>query len=250
MGLVPLYKMTLAYDGTAYKGWQVQPEGDTIQERVQAALTRMAKRSLDVVAAGRTDAGVHALGQVAHFQLVREISPEGILRGLNTMLPGDIRVRTVEEAEPEFHARYSARSKTYRYHLERAPVPLPFSSRFTLHYPYDLDHEALTQGARAFAGEHDFNAFRASSCNAKTTTRTVLASRWLDDGSELIYEVTATGFLQHMIRNMVGTLLEIGRGKRAAESIPRLLERGDRTEAGPTVAAKGLTLVEVHYEDA
>ena len=242
--------MTLAYDGTAYKGWQVQPECDTIQERVQAALTRMAKSSVDVVAAGRTDAGVHALGQVAHFQLVREIPPEGILRGLNTMLPGDIRVRTVEKAEPEFHARYSAHSKTYRYHLERGPVPLPFRSRFTFHYPYELDHEALEQGARAFAGEHDFKAFQASSCNAKTTTRTVLASRWLDDGSELIYEVTATGFLQHMIRNMVGTLLEIGRGKRAAESIPHLLERGDRTEAGPTAAAKGLKLVEVHYEDA
>ena len=239
--------MTLAYDGTAYKGWQVQPEGDTIQKRVQAALTRMAKRSVVVVAAGRTDAGVHALGQVAHFRLVREIPPEGILRALNTMLPGDICVRSVEEAEQEFHARYSACSKTYRYHLERASVPLPFRSRFTLHYPYELDREALTRGACAFAGEHAFDAFRASSCNAKTTIRTVLASRWLDDGSELTYEVTATGFLQHMIRNMVGTLLEIGRGKRAAESIRCLLERGDRTEAGPTVAAKGLVLVEVHY---
>jgi len=245
--LVPLYKMTLAYDGTAYQGWQVQPERDTIQQRVQAALTRMAKSSVDVVAAGRTDSGVHAFGQVAHFQLVREILPEGILRGLNTMLPEDIRVRTVAEAKPEFHARYSARSKTYRYRLECAPVPLPFTSRFTLHYPYELDREALTRGACAFAGEHAFDAFRASSCNAKTTTRTVLASRWLDDGSELIYEVTATGFLQHMIRNMVGTLLEIGRGKRAVESIPHLLERGDRTEAGPTAAAKGLTLIEVHY---
>ena len=239
--------MTLAYDGTAYNGWQVQPEGDTIQERVQAALTRMSKRPVNVVAAGRTDGGVHALGQVAHFQLVREIPPEGILRGLNTMLPGDIRIRSVEEAEPEFHARYSARSKTYRYHLERAPVPLPFTSRFTLHYPYELDREALTRGARAFVGEHAFDAFRASSCNAKTTTRTVLVSRWLDEGSELIYEVTATGFLQHMIRNMVGTLLEVGRGKRVPESIPRLLECGDRTEAGPTAAAKGLKLVEVHY---
>lgn len=239
--------MVLAYDGTAYRGWQVQAEGDTIQGRVREALSRMAKTPVEVVAAGRTDAGVHALGQAAHFQLEHAIPTDGLLRGLNTMLPEDIRVRQVEEAPPEFHARYSARSKTYRYHLERAPVPLPFRSRFTVHHPRDLDRASLEEAASLFLGEHDFAAFRASSCNAKTTTRRVFVSHWLDNDTELVFEVAATGFLQHMIRNMVGTLLEIGRGKRSVESIPRLFASGDRTEAGETAAAKGLHLVRVDY---
>ena len=247
MSAVPLYKIVLAYDGTAYRGWQVQSEGDTIQGRVRDALSRMAKTPVDVVAAGRTDAGVHALGQAAHFQLEHAIPTDGLLLGLNTMLPEDIRVRHVEEAPAEFHARYSVRSKTYRYHLERAPVPLPFRSRFTVHHPHDLDRASLDEAASSFLGEHDFAAFRASSCNAKTTIRQVFVSHWLDRDTELVFEVAATGFLQHMIRNMVGTLLEIGRGKRSVESIPRLFASGERTQAGPTAAAKGLHLVRVDY---
>ena len=239
--------MLLAYDGTAYSGWQVQPEGDTIQGRLREALSRMAKTPVDVVAAGRTDAGVHAFGQAAHFQLEHAIPADGLANGLNAMLPEDIRVRHVEEAPPEFHARYSARSKTYRYHLERAPVPLPFRSRFALHYPHDLDRASLDEAASLFRGEHDFQALRASSCNAKTTTRWVFVSHWLDHDTELVFEVAATGFLQHMIRNMVGTLLEIGRGKRPLDSITRLFASGDRTQAGPTAAAKGLHLVRVDY---
>lgn len=244
---VPRYKMLLAYDGTAYQGWQVQPDGNTIQGRVEEALSRMAKGPMSVVAAGRTDAGVHALGQAAHFHLDHPIPVDGILRGLNTMLPADIRIRAVEEVSADFHARYRAHSKTYRYHLDRAPVPLPFRSRFAVHYPYALDRDSLEEAASLFLGEHDFAAFRASSCNAKTTTRLVLDARWLDDDCELIFEVTATGFLQHMIRNMVGTMLEVGRGKRPPESITRLFESRDRTEAGPTAAAKGLHLLRVDY---
>ena len=244
---MPLYKILLTYDGTAYRGWQVQPEGDTIQGRLRDALSHMAKTPVDVVAAGRTDAGVHALGQAAHFQLVHAIPADGLARGLNTMLPEDIRVRHVEEASPEFHARYRARSKTYRYHLDRASVPLPFRSRFALHHPHDLDRALLDEAARLFQGEHDFAAFRASSCNAKTTTRHVFVSHWLDHDTELVFEVAATGFLQHMIRNMVGTLLEIGRGKRPVESITHLFARGDRTQAGPTAPAKGLHLIRVDY---
>jgi tRNA pseudouridine38-40 synthase len=241
--------MLLAYDGTAYQGWQVQAEGDTIQGRLEDALGRMAKSPVRVTAAGRTDAGVHALGQVAHFRLEHEIPEDGILRGLNTLLPLDIRVRAVEQAPPDFHARYRARSKTYRYHLERASVPLPFRSRFAVHYPRALDEGALDEAARAFEGEHDFAAFRASSCNAKTTTRRVFASSWSECGTELVFEVTATGFLQHMIRNMVGTMLEIGGGKRPLASISALFASGERTAAGPTAKAKGLHLVRVDYPD-
>lgn len=239
--------MLVAYDGTAYRGWQVQPGCDTVQGHLQDALSRMAKAPVDVVAAGRTDSGVHALGQSAHFRLEHAIPTEGVLRGLNTMIPGDIRIRAVDEAPTDFHARYSAASKTYRYHLDTSQVPLPFRSRFAVHYPYSLDRAALDHAARLFLDEHDFAAFRAASCGAKTTSRCVLESRWLEQASELIYEVAATGFLHHMIRNMVGTLLEIGRGKRPVESIPELFASGDRNQAGPTAAAKGLHLIRVDY---
>ncbi len=244
---MPVYKMVVAYDGTAYRGWQVQPGENTIQARLREELSRMAKTPVDVVAAGRTDAGVHALGQTTHFRLDRAIPTEGILQGLNTMLPRDIRVRAVEQAPADFHARYSARSKTYRYHLDRCSVLLPFRSRFAVHYPHALDRAALDDAARLLIGEHDFAGFRASSCGAKTTTRRIFESRWLDDGSELIFEVAATGFLHHMIRNLVGTLLEIGGGKRPIQSIPDLFTSGDRTQAGPTAAAKGLHLIRVDY---
>ena len=239
--------MTLAYDGTAYLGWQIQPRGDTIQERVEGALSRMAKAPVRVVAAGRTDRGVHAEGQVAHFELEHPIPTVGILRGLNAMLPGDIRILEVTGVSPEFHARFCARAKTYRYHIDRSPVPLPFRSRYALHYPHALDRDALDRAAEAFVGEHDFRAFRASSCDAKTTIRRILVSEWVDEGGELVFEVTATGFLQHMIRSMVGTLLEVGRGKRSPSSIVKLLASGERSQAGPTAPAKGLHLIRVDY---
>lgn len=245
--LVPTYKMTLAYDGTEYRGWQVQPGDHTIQGRLEAALARMAGTGVAVIGAGRTDAGVHALGQVAHFELERPIPEEGILRGLNSMLPQDIRVLDVERASDGFHARYSARDKTYRYHLDRSPVPLPFRCRFALHYPHALDRSRLEAGAALVAGEHDFAGFRAASCEARTTTRRVSASRFFDEGTELVYEVSANGFLHHMVRNLVGTLLEIGRGKRGLETLGALFESGNRTEAGPTAPAKGLLLLRVDY---
>jgi len=239
--------MTLAYDGTAYHGWQVQPGSDTVQGRLEAALGRMAGTGVSVTAAGRTDAGVHALGQVAHTRLERAIPVEGILRGLNSMLPEDIRVLAVVEADEDFHARYWARDRTYRYHLDRAAVPLPFRCRYALHYPYALDREVLEAGARLLVGEHDFSGFRAASCEAKTTVRRLRVSRFFERETELVYEVAANGFLHHMVRNLVGTLLELGRGKRGLASIEALLATGDRTAAGPTAPAKGLHLVGVDY---
>jgi tRNA pseudouridine38-40 synthase len=239
----------LAYDGTEYCGWQVQPHGDSIQGRVEAAFSKLADCDVRVVAAGRTDAGVHAEAQVVHFDLPRALPPEALVRGGNTLLPPDIRVRSAEPTAATFHARYSARAKTYRYCLDRGPVSLPFRSRFTLHYPHHLDEDAMSEGARAFVGEHDFAGFRASSCGAKTTIRRCDVSSWLPVGAgdELHYTVKASGFLHHMVRNMVGTLLEIGRGKRSPRDIARLLASGDRPSAGPTAPAKGLHLVCVDY---
>lgn len=247
MTVLPLYRMILAYDGTAYHGWQAQPDAETIQGRVEAALLRMAKAAVSVTAAGRTDAGVHAQGQTAHFRLQHAIPPDGIRRGINTLLPEDIRVLDVSEAPAGFHARYGARSKTYAYRLERSEVASPFRTRFALHYPHPLDVDALDRAAALFEGEHDFRAFRASSCSAKTTTRRVTTSRWRSEGDELVYEIAAGGFLHHMIRNIVGTQLEVGRGARSPESILELFRSGDRTAAGPTAPARGLHLVRVDY---
>lgn len=241
--------MTLAYDGTAYQGWQLQPGADTLQGRMESALSRMAKAPIRVTAAGRTDRGVHAWAQVAHFRLTHPIPVEGILRGLNTMLPADIRVLSVEEVGEAFHARFGARAKTYRYFLDRSKVASPLRCRFTLHYPYPLDREALDRAADRVVGEHDFAAFRASSCNARTTTRLCTRSSWQDESesTELVYEITASGFLHHMVRNLVGTLLEVGRGKRPPESIDSILRSKNRREAGPTAPARGLHLVRVDY---
>jgi tRNA pseudouridine38-40 synthase len=244
---VPTLKATLAYDGTAYRGFQLQPGEDTIQGRLEAALSEMAKEPVRVTAAGRTDSGVHAWAQVVHFRLPRPIPPRGLLEGLNSMLPEDIRVHQVEEAEDAFHARFDARSKIYRYYFDRAPVPSPLRCRYALHYPHLLDRGALDDGAELILGERDFAAFRASSCAARTTVRSCTASRFLEEGAELIYEIEANGFLHHMVRNLVGTLLEVGRGKREASSLSSLFDSRDRSEAGPTAPAKGLHLVKVTY---
>jgi len=163
------------------------------------------------------------------------------------MLPGDIRVREVEEAPQGFHARFDARSKTYRYHLDRSRVPSPLRCRYTLHYPYALDREALDEGASIILGERDFAAFRASSCRARSTVRSCTRSTFLDEGEELVFEIEATGFLHHMVRNIVGTLLEVGRGKREPSSLESVFASRQRSEAGPTAPAKGLHLVKVTY---
>jgi len=244
---VPKLKVTLAYDGTAYRGFQLQPGEDTIQARLESALSQMAKEPVRVTAAGRTDSGVHAWAQVIHFRLPRPIPPRGILEGLNSMLPEDIRIRQVDEAEDDFHARFGARSKTYRYFFDRAAVPSPLRCRYTLHYPHPLDREALEAAAALFVGERDFAAFRAASCEAHTTVRHCTASAFLNEGSELVYEIEASGFLHHMVRNIVGTLLEVGRGKRRASSLESVFASQQRSEAGPTAPARGLHLMKVTY---
>ncbi|MGH9462180.1 MAG: tRNA pseudouridine(38-40) synthase TruA [Vicinamibacteria bacterium] len=242
-----IHRMTLAYDGTDYLGWQLQPQGPTIQSRLQDALANIAGEPITVVGAGRTDAGVHAQGQVAHFELPTSVPPSGLLKGLNSMLPEDIRILDVELAPPDFHARYSARSKTYRYFLDVAPVASPFRCRYTLHHPYPLDWEAMSKAAERFVGRHDFESFRASSCEAKTSERECTVSRLLQEGREWVYEAAADGFLHHMVRNIVGTLLEVGRGKIDPGEIDRLLKAKDRKQAGPTAPARGLHLMRVEY---
>ncbi len=244
---MPKLKAILAYDGTAYRGFQLQPEEDTIQARLESALFQMAKEPVRVTAAGRTDSGVHARAQVVHFVLPQPIPPRGVLEGLNSMLPDDIRIRAVEEAEDDFHARFDARSKIYRYYFDRTKVPSPFRCRYTLHYPHALDRPALDAGAARILGERDFASFRASSCTAQTTIRRCTQSAFLDEGVELVYEIEANGFLHHMVRNIVGTLLEVGQGKREPSSLEALFASRRRDEAGPTAPARGLHLIQVNY---
>jgi tRNA pseudouridine38-40 synthase len=244
---MPLYRITLAYDGTDYQGWQVQPDQPTIQGRLEECLERTAGHPVSVVGAGRTDAGVHALAQVAHFQLNPSIPTDGLLRGMNSVLPEDIRVREVDLAPDGFHARYSARSKTYYYCLDRSPVALPFRSRFTHHYPYPLDLETMERASKYFVGRKDFAAFCAAASEVKTTERECTVSHLVEQGNELVYEISANGFLHHMVRNIVGTLLEVGRGKIEPEGIDRLFESRDRRLSGPTASARGLHLMHVDY---
>jgi tRNA pseudouridine38-40 synthase len=246
---MPLYRLRLAYDGTDYHGWQIQIGARTVQETLESALARLAKHPVRVTGASRTDAGVHAHGQVAHFVLDQSIPPGGLVAGLNSILPRDIRVSEARFAPEGFDARRSARLKTYHYHLDTGSVPSPFRARYAHHHPHRLDREAMAAAAGLLAGTKDFSAFRAAACEAKTSVREVTVSRFFEDAGELVYEVSANGFLHHMVRNFVGTLLEVARGRLRPDDIHHFLEGKDRTRVGPTAPARGLHLMRVDYDE-
>ncbi len=236
---VPKLKARIAYDGTAYRGFQLQPDGDTIQATARVGALP------DGEGAGPRDSGGEDRQRRPRprpsrpLLLPRPIPPQGVLEGLNSMLPEDIRVHDVAEAEDDFHARFDARSKIYRYYLDRSRVPSPFRSRYTLHYPYALDRQALDDGADRILGERDFAAFRASSCAARTTVRRCTVSTFLEEGEELVFEIEATGFLHHMVRNIVGTLLEVGRGKREPSSLEALFASREKSRSRSHRAGEG-----------
>jgi tRNA pseudouridine38-40 synthase len=240
-------KLILEYDGTAYHGWQTQPGLPTIQGCLEAALGRIAGRPVAARGAGRTDAGVHALGQVASCDMPARLEPARLRRGLNACLPPDIVVREVEASPPDFDARRSARSKLYRYTLLCRDHPSAFHARTSLHIPYALSLEAMTAAAAVIQGKHDFSAFRAGSCGAVSPVRDVHAATWRVEGDCWHFEIAGNGFLQHMVRILAGTLLEVGRGKRSVESLAAALASGDRRDAGATAPPHGLCLVHVVY---
>lgn len=239
------YRIVLAYDGTDFKGWQRQPEERTVQGALEDAVFKITRKRTVVHGAGRTDAGVHAMGQAANFRVATRLADADLLRALNAVLPWDIRILTLEKAPDAFHARKSARSKVYRYRIVLAAQASPFDFRYALHWPYPLDLRAMRAAAPLFVRRADFTAF--SSNRERHPVRMVRRSEIHKKGDELVYTIEAQGFLRYMVRTVVGTLLEVGRGKLTPEDIEGIFRRKDRTLAGATAPAKGLCLVRVDY---
>lgn len=251
------FKLTIAYDGTDYHGWQMQSHKPTIQGEIVSVLRRLTQENVALHGSGRTDAGVHALAQVASFHTQSGLSAAEFQRACNALLPPAIRILDAEEIGPSFNARWSAVGKIYRYRIYRGKVVPPMLWRYVLHYPFPLDEDAMREGAARFAGIHDFTSFAASSGSEdddkeRTVEREIYSAelRRSPDGEELWFTVSGRSFLRYMVRKMVGTLLEIGRGKLCPSDIDRLFELRDRSKSGPTAPPQGLVMLEVRHQEA
>ncbi|MDQ6677697.1 MAG: tRNA pseudouridine(38-40) synthase TruA [Acidobacteriota bacterium] len=243
-------KITVAYDGTDFHGWQVQPGVPTVQETLQRIISRLEGAPVSVAGSGRTDAGVHALAQVAAFSLENPIPCENLRRAINRFLPPSVRITGVEEVDPGFHPRFDASAKTYEYRIFRPEVCDPFRFRYVHHHPYPLDAELMAATAPLLEGEHDFSAFATSDVRdslGKSKVRRVFHSRLERSADCLVFQVRGSGFLKHMVRNIAGFLIETGKGNGGPGRLCELLVPGLRLKAGPTVPAKGLFLVSVEY---
>ncbi len=246
-------KVTLSYDGTDFSGWQVQPNAVTVQGTLASVIGRITGEKVLPQGSGRTDAGVHALAQVMTFVTESSVPTENFLKAMNDVLPASVRVREVAEASMDFHARHSARAKTYRYRIYRESICPPFLARYVWHYPYPLDEEGMARVAEMVSGEHDFTSFaavdpeRSREGEPALNVRTIFSSAWERVEGELIYTVRGSGFLHHMVRNLVGTFVLVGRGTLPAQDVTRILEARKRSAAGPTAPASGLYLVSVEY---
>jgi tRNA pseudouridine38-40 synthase len=246
-------KLTLSYDGSEFSGWQVQPNAGTIQGTLASAIGRLTGENVLPQGSGRTDAGVHALAQVATFTTASPIPAENFLKALNDGLPPSIRILDVQEAALDFHARRSAKAKTYRYRIYRGPICSPFLARYVWHFPYPLDEDSMAQAAGEIASEHDFTSFaavdpeRGHEYSEPSNVRTIFSSSFERHGEELTYTVRGRGFLHHMVRNLVGTFILVGKGTLQPKDIGRILEARDRSAAGATAPASGLFLVDVEY---
>jgi tRNA pseudouridine38-40 synthase len=239
-------KLIIQYDGTNYCGWQIQRNGTTIQGLLVKFLNRLEGGSVTLHGAGRTDAGVHALDQVANFFLEKDLGCGQLKRAINANLPPDIRVISAEEVAPDFHARYSARHKTYRYQIATGDQVSPFEYRYLYHYPYRLDLDSMRRAARSLVGTHDFIAL-ATASDMESTIRTLTEVKLEEQSDRIVIEVSGNGFLRYMVRTIAGTLIEVGRGKILAEDMESILLGRDRARAGPTAPAHGLTLLRVEY---
>ena len=249
------FKLILAYDGSEFAGWQVQPDAVTIQGTLASAIGRLTGEKVLPQGSGRTDAGVHALAQVASFAIKSPIPAENLVKALNDILPPSIRVLEASEVPAGFHSRKSALAKTYRYRIFRGPICPPFLARYVWHYPYLLDEGPVRQAAEIVVGEHDFTSFAAvdpekgkeENGEEFSNMRHIFSSNWERQGDELVYTVRGSGFLHHMVRNLVGTFVLVGKGTLKREDMRRILKARDRSAAGATAPANGLYLVSVEY---
>jgi tRNA pseudouridine38-40 synthase len=239
--------ITIAYDGTNYHGWQCQPNAITVQEVLNKAVEKILDHPVKMNAGGRTDTGVHAMGQVANFFTEKRIELGSLIRGLNSILPRDIRVRAAREADQSFHARYSAKAKTYVYCILNTPYNSPFLEKYTWHIHYYLDIHAMDEAAKLILGEHDFSSFKKKDEVYKSAVREIVRSGFRQKGSIMYFIIEARGFLRYMVRNLMGTLVLVGSGKIATEEFSTILALKDRESAGPTAPAKGLFLRRIIY---
>jgi tRNA pseudouridine38-40 synthase len=240
-------KLVLEYDGFDYCGWQVQAAAPTLQGVIEAALEKVLGERVRIHGAGRTDAKVHALGQVASFRCPSEIPTTALQRALNSLLPHDIVVHEVQEVPADFHARFSALGKVYAYRILNRPLRAPWRLRYAWHIPQALDLAAVALAGRCLEGTHDFKSFQAAGSKVKTTERTLRALTIAREGDEIVISCTANGFLRHMVRNIVGTLVEVGRGARPPADVQRILDGRNRQLAGATAPPQGLCLMHVMY---
>jgi tRNA pseudouridine38-40 synthase len=255
-------RFTIAYDGTDFSGWQAQPGQSTVQGALTDVLEKLTQRRVTICAAGRTDAGVHAAGQVVNFKTQSAMTTEEFQRSFNALLPPSIRVNAAEDVGPDFHSRWDALAKTYRYRIFRGRVVPPFLWRYVQHDPYEMNFDAMAEAARQFEGEHDFTSFAASTGSEeddreRTTIRTIYRSELLRAQStnshssveEWVYVVRGKSFMRYMVRKMLGTLVDVGRGKLAPADLPEVFALRDRSKSGATMPPHGLCLESVEYPD-
>ncbi len=246
-------KLIVSYDGSEFAGWQVQPEAPTVQGALASAIGRITGEKVLPQGSGRTDAGVHALGQVVTFATQSSVPTENFVKALNDLLPPSIRILEVAEMNSDFHARKSALVKTYRYRIYRAAICPPFLARYVWHYPFPLNEAAMQEAALQVVGEHDFKSFaavdpeRGREDAPASNVRRIFFSNWERQGDELVYTVKGNGFLHHMVRNLLGTFILVGKGTLQPDDIARILEARSRSAAGATAPASGLYLVDVEY---
>jgi tRNA pseudouridine38-40 synthase len=247
------FKLTVAYDGHDFAGWQVQPDRRSIQGSLVSAIEQLTGEKTLPQGSGRTDAGVHALAQVASVSLESPIPAVNLRKALNDVLPRSIRILSVDEVDAGFHARKSALAKTYCYRIYRGEICPPFLARYLYHHPYPLAEQGMIAAAQAVIGEHDFTSFAAVDPESRkegletNNVRTIYSSEWKREGEQLVYTVRGNGFLHHMVRNLAGTFLMIGKGSLSAADVTRILELRDRSAAAATAPACGLYLVSVEY---
>lgn len=241
-------KLLIEYDGTNYLGWQVQAKGLTIQGMIEEKLALLTGETIPLIGSGRTDAGVHALGQVAHFKTQSRMEVGSIQKALNSLLPPDIVIKKTDEAEEAFHARKSCKSKVYEYWILNRNIRSAFQRMYAWHIPQRLDWKEMKKATQGLMGEHDFSSFRSTGTPTRTAVRKVLRVEWKRSQEGLFrFEIEANGFLKQMVRAIVGTLVEVGRGRISSEEFQGILESKDRKKAGPTAPAQGLFLKEVKY---